>query len=82
MEEAGFQQILKRIRPEDMDVNQKFGMIITAPYGSLVNLRADLEKVYSGCVYCTISNMPLYLVKWNDLSEKKQREIEGRKSER
>jgi hypothetical protein len=74
-----FQNIVSKMRPGDMDVNQKFGMIITAPYGSLIVLRENLEKDYPGCVYCTISNMPLYLVHWNDLTEKKQSDIEGRR---
>jgi len=78
MEDGQFQQIMAKMRPGDMEVNQKFGMIITAPYGSLIMLRDQLERDYPGCVYHTISNMPLYVVHWNDLNEKKQGNIEGK----
>jgi hypothetical protein len=79
LEDGNFQNILRKVRPGDMDANQKCGVIVTAPFGSLVTLRDQLERDYPGFVYCTISSMPLYIVHWNDLAEKKQKEIEGRK---
>lgn len=78
MENEQFENILKKVRIGDFDATQKCGVIIQAPFGSLVTLRDNLEREYPGFVYCTISAQSLYIVHWNDLSDKKQKEIEGK----
>jgi hypothetical protein len=70
----------KIIQPEDLDMTTKGGFIITAKLGTLIMLRDQL-KICTNLVYCTISEQPLYLVHWNDLCEKKQKEIEKKRSE-
>ena len=74
-----FKKMLTKIQKEDLDVKTSAGAIISAPIGTLITLRDQLEKILGkGLIYYTISGSPLYLVHWNDLCEKKRLEI-GRK---
>jgi hypothetical protein len=73
------QRLISNIEKGDLDVTLKAGVIVTAPMGSLLTLREKLRVECSEVIYFTISSQPLYLVHWNDLSEKKQHEIELRK---
>ena len=69
-----------KIEPEDLEVSMKGGLIIAASFGSLVALREYLKDHWGKAIYFTVSSAPLYVVHWNDLSEKKQRELEARKT--
>jgi len=64
---------------EDLAMNTKGGFIINSKLGTLIALRDTLRKQNVNVVYCTISEQQLYLVHWNDLSEKKQKEIEKKR---
>ena len=63
---------------EDLDVNMKCGVIVHAKFGSLLALREQLATMFD-MVYVTFASQPLYVVKWNDLSEKKQQELAAKK---
>jgi len=74
-----FKDLVKKAQQGDFDVKNSAGVIISAPFGTLITLRDELEKLLGkGLIYYTISGSPLYLVHWNDLCERKQLEI-GRK---
>lgn len=78
--EVLFLEVKDQVQKGDLDVINSAGMIISAPFGTLINLRHNLEKLLGkGLIYYTISGAPLYLVKWNDLSEKKRGEIDGKR---
>lgn len=65
---------------EDLDVNMKCGCIIQGKWGSLLALRTNLAQTTCfDMVYVTFASQPLYVVKWNDLSEKKQQELLAKK---
>ncbi len=66
------------LQKEDLDVNMKCGVIVQAKFGSLLALREQLATMFD-MVYVTFASQPLYVVKWNDLSEKKQAELEQKK---
>lgn len=68
------------ISKEDLDMNMKCGVIAHGKWGSLLALRENLAGM--ACfemVYVTFSPQPLYVVKWNDLSEKKQAELTAKR---
>lgn len=76
-----FIKLRDKIERKDLDVILKGGLVVTAPYGSLLALRASLKEQYGvDTIYMMCSSAPLYLVHWNDLSQKKQREIEAGKN--
>ena len=72
---TSFKELVQSIESGDLDVNLKGGMILQAPFGTLLKLRKFMLKEGYGLIYWTASSAPLYLVHWNDLSEKKQREL-------
>jgi len=66
-----------KLEPGDLQVMLSGGVIIRSTLGSLASLRDGLEAVCGekNLIYYTISSDPLFVVHWNDLSEKKQDEI-------
>jgi len=74
-------ELIRTVQKEDLDVRVSGGFILSANFGTLTHLRVVLEKVFGrGFIFGQIAGQPLYLVHWNDLSEKKQQEIlDGKK---
>lgn len=66
------------IAKEDLDVSMKGGIVLHCGFGSLVALREFVQNTYgaTSLIYFTISSQPLYVVHYNDLSDKKKSEIE------
>jgi len=76
-----FQKIKALLQRGDFDVKVSAGFIVSAPLGTLLLIREKLEEFYGReAIYGTISGRPLYIVHWNDLTEDKKRQIEGRKT--
>jgi len=65
------------IRRGDLQCENSIGLIIHAPFGTLIHLREDLERLLGrrAFIFGTISAKPLYVVHWEDLSEEKRRQI-------
>ncbi len=76
--EFSIKKMKESLVKEDLDVNMKCGVIIHAKFGSLLALREHLAQTFD-IVYVTFASQPLYVVKWNDLSEKKQQELTSKK---
>jgi len=73
---------LENISHNDMAIRLSAAYVIRSNYGSLISLRVQLEKIFGqDLIYPTISSSPLYVVHWNDLSEKKQRSLGGGRRE-
>jgi len=70
-----------KLEPGDLQVMLSGGVIIRSTFGSLVTLRDGIRAVCGegNLIYYTISSHPLFVVHWNDLSKKKQDEINGRR---
>ena len=78
-----FNDIKAKIKPEDLEVYNSAGLIISASMGTLVYLRDHFEQLFGkGYIYFTISSQPLYLAHWHDLSDAKREEIEAKRRER
>jgi len=74
------ENVVHNITPQDLEVNMSFGFVVRCRMGSLVALRATLEKIFGGnFTYPTLSSSPLFVVHWNDLSDKKKLEIDNKK---
>ena len=79
--EREYMRLRDKIKKGDLDVKNSAGFIIYTSFGTLINLRAELEHRFGKeMIYFTISGTPLYLVHWNDLCEQKRTEIERRKN--
>lgn len=73
--------VKQRITNGDMKVHMSLGFVVRSRFGSLVALREELQQLFSeSFMYPTISSSPLFVVHWNDMTEKKQLEIGNRKS--
>lgn len=81
LETFSFIKVKDAVQSEDLDVSLKGGLIIRSSFGSLVALREQFKRLKIDVVYFTISSAPLYLVHWNDLSEKKQEDILKKREE-
>ena len=75
-----FEDLKKRITESDCNVNLKMAIVVQCQLGSLIAFRDACEeymiKAGGGVVYVTITSDPVYAVKWNDLSQEKQKNIE------
>ncbi len=70
-----------QVEDGDLDVFLSAAFIIKSPLGSLVALRTELRRLFGeNKVYQTIASSPLFVVHWNDLSEKKQEELTAKRS--
>jgi len=70
-------KVVPSLKEQDLNVHMSFGFVVRSRFGSLVALRAELEKLFdTSFTYPTMSSSPLFVVHWNDLNETKKSEIE------
>jgi hypothetical protein len=74
--DTSFDQIRSTIRPEDLQVDMSMALVVNANMGSLLWLKAEVRRLFgANLIYPTMSKQNIYVVHWNDLSEKKQKEL-------
>jgi len=73
----------KKIVKNDLNVYLSGAFVIRSNFGSLVNLRSELKKLFGNqLIHPTLSSSPIFVVHWNDLSEEKQQSIEKAREKR
>ena len=67
-----------QIEKGDLQMRVSGAFILNAPIGSLIALRANLQKCFGPCLkFNTLSSQLLYVVNWNDLSEEKKKKLKS-----
>jgi hypothetical protein len=73
----------RKIVKNDLNVYLSGAFVIRSSFGTLVNLRAQLKKLFGNqLIHPTLSSSPIFVVHWNDLSEEKQQSIENARERR
>lgn len=76
-----FEETLSKIEPEDLMVEMSGAPVIRIAMGSLLALKAQLKELLGEHLkFFTISSTPLYVVKWHDLTPRKQDDIRGKRN--
>lgn len=74
------EDIRPNITNNDLAVYMSFGFVVRCRMGSLIALRAALEKKFGdNFTYPTLSSNPLFVVHWNDLTVEFQKTLEYKK---
>ncbi len=78
-----FQTVKDKLKPGDLNVHLKAGIVVQGNMGSLIALgdaiAKYMEEINGKLVFFTFTGEPLYLVHYNDLSEQKKANIERKK---
>ena len=80
LEFGEFESTKGDLNEQDLKLHVSGGFIIRASLGSLIALRNYLAALFGegpgvGLIHYHHSGPPLFLVNWNDLSEKKQEDL-------
>ena len=69
-------RIVDNLTEQDLHMHMSLGFVMRSRLGSLINLRAELEGIFKeNFTHPELSSTPLYVVHWNDLTDKKKLEL-------